>query len=249
MWARYIFRIDDITPEMDRDNFYKIEKIFDKYNIQPIIWVVPDNQDPKLKWHGKIVDFRKKIKELSNKWWIVAQHGYQHVYSTKNSGIIGLNKYSEFAWLPYNQQIDKIRKGKKILEEKLWIHIKRWMAPAHSFDKNTCKVLKHIWFEYITDGIALYPFTKYGLKWLSQQLWRPIKLPWGIWTICLHPNIMKQDQIDYIGDFLRKKDEWLERLSTISYKTSPLGKLANIIFKAWFFLVLKTKNAYTKMSK
>lgn len=234
---KYIFRIDDVTPEMNRNNFYKIENIFDTYNIRPIIWVVPDNKDPKLKWHGKISDFRKKIKELSDKWRIIAQHGYQHIYCTKNSGIIGLNNYSEFAWLTYEEQLDKLEKGKKILNDKLWIDIKRRMAPAHSFDKNTCKALKHLWFEYITDGIALYPFTRYGLKRLPQQLWNPTKLPLGILTICLHLNTIYQKQINDIEHFLKKNREISKEISIISYQTNLWKKMVNIIFK-WLFFIL-----------
>jgi len=249
MPAKYIFRIDDVSPEMNRDNFHKIEKIFDTYNIRPIIWVVPDNKDPKLEWHGKIADFRWKIKELSKKWRTIAQHGYQHVYVNKESGILGITKRSEFVGLPYDKQLDMLGKGKKILEDRLWIKIGRWMAPAHSFDMNTCKALKHLWFDHITDGVAVYPFTRYGFKRLPQQLWRPLKLCFGTRTIGLHLNTINQQQIARIKDFCETSKDSMGELSKTSYQTNLWKGLVNIVFKIRFFLALTIKYAYTKRGK
>lgn len=232
----YIFRIDDITPGMNRDNFRQIEKIFDTYLIKPIIWVIPDNKDDKLNGYWEIDDFREEIKKLKNKWWIVAQHWYQHIYTTKNSWIIWLNKYSEFAWLKYNEQLHKIENGKKILEKNLWTSIKRWMAPAHSFDRNTCKVLNHLWFEYITDGIAVYPFERYWLKWLPQQLWQPqIKICW-IRTICLHINKYDKKIIHKIEEFIKRNNSlMIFNPEKLNYKNSIIKKILEILFKTFFW--------------
>ena len=52
---------------MNRENFDKIEKIFDSYGVKPIIGVVPDNQDKKLDGFGDIHNFREKIKSLDKK--------------------------------------------------------------------------------------------------------------------------------------------------------------------------------------
>ncbi len=99
-------------------------------------------------------------------------HGYQHLYETKNSGLIGLNNYLEFAGLPYEVQAEKIKKAWEIFTDN-GIRPKIWMAPAHSFDLNTLKALKeYTEIEYITDGFAVFPFTAYGFKWIPQQLWR-----------------------------------------------------------------------------
>ncbi len=200
---QYIFRIDDVTPEMNWENFSRIEKIFDTYWVRPIIGVVPDNQDTKLDGFGSIDDFWWKIRDLHKKWWIIAQHGYQHQYINTSSGIVGMNNYSEFAWLSYDEQYKKIQTGRQILQEKLGFVSKWWMAPAHSFDETTCKVLREIGFEYITDGIAIFPFEKYGLKWLPQQIWKPKKMLIGTWTICLHVNKYTPEFIDSIEEFCK----------------------------------------------
>lgn len=38
-------RMDDITPDMNWDNFLALKALFDKYHICPLIGVVPDNRD------------------------------------------------------------------------------------------------------------------------------------------------------------------------------------------------------------
>lgn len=232
----YLFRIDDITPWMNRDNFDRVEKIFDSYWIKPIIGVVPDNRDPKLDIFPHIDKFWKKIISLHEKGRIIAQHWYQHKYITKNSGIIWLNNYSEFAWLSYNDQKIKIQQGKLILEKNIWITIKWWMAPAHSFDKNTCKVLKDIGFEYITDWIAMYPFSKYGLKWLPQQIWKPQKKCFWIRTVCLHINNYDDRFMDNIEKFCQKNHELIIKdLSKLNYKNSIMKHIWNYLFKILFW--------------
>lgn len=43
MSAKYIFRLDDICPNMNWDNFYRLEEIFDKYDVKPVVGVIPNN--------------------------------------------------------------------------------------------------------------------------------------------------------------------------------------------------------------
>lgn len=203
----YIFRIDDVTPWMNWDNFLKLENIFDKYKIKPIIGIVPDNQDQEL-WVGEYSEeFWGKMKNLAEKWRTIAQHGYQHLYETQNNGMIGLNNYSEFSGLSYREQYQKIKKGKEILEKHLKKKVKWRMAPAHSFDETTCKILKELEFEYITDGISLFPFSRNGLKWLPQQIRKPIKKRKGTWTICLHPNSYSWTFLDDIEIFCKTESK------------------------------------------
>ena len=41
-------RMDDITPDMNWDNFYFFQELFRETGITPLLGVVPDNRDPKL---------------------------------------------------------------------------------------------------------------------------------------------------------------------------------------------------------
>jgi len=233
---KYIFRIDDITPWMNWNNFEKIEKIFDKFWIKPIIWVVPDNQDQKLDKFEKINDFWWKIRSLQKKWWVIAQHWYQHKYCTENSWIIWLNNYSEFAWLKYEEQFEKIKKWKDILEKNISEKIKWWMAPAHSFDKTTCKVLKNLNFKYITDWIALFPFKEHWLKWLPQQIWRPWKYPYWLffwtWIICFHINNEKEDFFINLEKFLEKNWEKVIWVDDVEYWKKWI---LDLLFRGYFW--------------
>ena len=46
--------------------------------------------------------------------WSIALHGYQHLYETNDSGLLGLNKY-EFSGLSYEMQIKKLKMQLKSL--------------------------------------------------------------------------------------------------------------------------------------
>ncbi|MDO8512122.1 MAG: DUF2334 domain-containing protein [bacterium] len=204
MGAKYVIRLDDICPTMNWDNFLKLESIFRKYNVKPIIGVVPDNVDKKLMVQLPLENFWSIIKGLLQEGWVVAQHGYQHKYINQEGGLLKISRQSEFAGCSYDEQLIKIRAGKEILERELDTKIEWWMAPAHSFDEQTCNALREVGFKYITDGIAVYPFKKFGLIWVPQQLWRPRKKLIGVWTICVHPNTIDDIYIQQLEFFIRK---------------------------------------------
>ena len=157
---------------MDWQKFERIQNLFFEYGIKPIIAVIPDNQDEKIKINPPDSAFWQKIKELGNRGWIIAMHGYQHKYAQENGGILKIHAKSEFAGLPHQEQYDKIKKGKEILENH-GIKTDIFIAPGHSFDKNTLKALKENGFNAISDGIALYPFKKYDIIWVPQIAWLP----------------------------------------------------------------------------
>ena len=189
--TKYLFRLDDICPKMNWQNFLRLEKIFLKYDIKPIIGIIPNNLDKSLEVGKEKSDFWEYMKDLVDKGWIVAQHGLDHTYTNKNSGIMKIGNNSEFAGKSYKDQYDRIKKGKKILNENLGINVEWWVAPSHSYDEVTCRALEILDFKYITDGFFLKPVVLFGLVWVPQQLWRPLKMPFGMWTICIHPNTFK----------------------------------------------------------
>ena len=192
--SSYLLRIDDVCPTMNRGAFLRIQRECDRLNIKPIIGIIPDNQDRKLNREPAWKEFWPLMRSLASNNWIIAQHGYQHIYN---------NDKTEFAGLPYHEQFKKIQRGRNILTEKLASTPRWFMAPAHSLDRTTCRALQALSFSHITDGIALYPFVKDGLIWVPQQLWRPISMPIGLWTICIHPNTMTGMEIDSLLHFLR----------------------------------------------
>lgn len=160
-------RIDDITPDMDWDSFYRFKELLDEYGIKPLIGVVPDNQDTNLMRSKKREDFWIYIKELRDAGWSIALHGYQHIYTTKKGGIFPLNNFSEFAGVSYEKQKEMIAYGqKKLAEHDVATDV--FMAPGHSYDKNTLKALQELGFRYVTDGFGREPYfyEKYQLTFL-----------------------------------------------------------------------------------
>ena len=193
MAKSYVFRLDDISWDMNYENFCRIRNLFFMYGIQPLIGVIPKNEDPKLKSQVGIrriseQEFWDEMYELqSNHGWSVALHGYEHVYVTANGGMFNINPWSEFAGLSYKQQDEKIRRGKAILEEH-GLTIDAFMAPGHSLDWNTVEALKENGIFTVTDGIAVYPYWKYGMLFIPQVWSWPKDGIWGIETVCLLIN-------------------------------------------------------------
>jgi len=218
---------------MDWDSFCALEKLFKRYDIKPIIGIIPDNHDPKLMAYPARPDFWEKMKLLADGGWIVAQHGYRHEYVNKAGGILGINDKSEFADLPYEEQFAKIRKGKEILERNLGTEVKWWMAPAHSFDRSTCHALADLGFTHVTDGIAIFPFERYGLTWIPQQLWKPRQRPFGVWTICIHPGSFSKADLKRLGCFIQKNRKSC-MIPEGRPSGNPLHKATDSIYSAWW---------------
>lgn len=201
------FRLDDITCDMNWDTFYAVKSVFDKYGIKPLIGVVPDNQDENLKKGQECSSFWEVIRELQKNGWCIAQHGYQHVYSSHNSGLLGLKDRSEFAGLSYPEQYGKIRRGKEILQ-KQGIYVTIFMAPGHTFDQNTLRALKASEFKYITDGYAYKDYKRLGIIHIPCRT-SNFCVGKGIDTICLHTNSMSADHINDLNEFIGKNRKYL----------------------------------------
>lgn len=199
---RYFFRLDDIASNMNWDNFESVMAIFKKYNIKPLIAVIPNVKDQKLINYPIKSDFWKIIKELNNIGWIVAQHGYRHI-SSGSGGVLKIHKSGEFGGIDFETQKSMIDSGCEIMESQM-LFPDVFVAPRHSFDKNTIKALRQSNFHFISDGIALWPFKKWGIVWLPQVLWRPRKGMFGLVTVALHTNTMNVDDIKKLEKFMEK---------------------------------------------
>jgi len=204
MSRRYIVRLDDACPTMDRKKWGIIESILDKYNIKPIVAVIPNNQDPKQQVDEFDEKFWTRVRSWQSNGWYIALHGFNHVYESKERGLLPMNKQSEFAGINKNIQMDKIRKGIQIFTNNN-INPVIWIAPSHTFDSNTLKVLKEETnIQIISDGIAYYPYNENDFFWIPQQNWRLQKKRKGIWTTCYHPNSMAEKDFLFLESFLKE---------------------------------------------
>lgn len=198
----FIIRLDDIHPQMNLHNFKRIIDCLKKFNVKGILGVIPDNQDISLNRNKIDNNFWQRIKTLERSGFVIAQHGYQHLYDTLEGGILNINHQSEFAGHPYDIQKKKMEAGKKILEKK-GLSPTFFMAPSHSFDDITLTVAKELDYA-ITDGFGLWPKIKKGLLFIPQLFASPMHLGVGVYTICLHTDNMNDNDFETIEKHLNK---------------------------------------------
>ena len=227
-------RLDDITPDMDWEKFRRLEKILDENKIAPLIGVVPNNQDPNLMRNEKMPNFAKQIKLWEEKEWVLAMHGWKHIYTTKQGGLFPLNDFSEFAGVPREKQRSMILDGKEKLQT-MGINTDIFMAPAHSYDTNTLSMLKEASFRYITDGFGDYPYEWKGLTFLpiAFQRSKDVKRAEGYTTLVFHTNTMSEQEFvgfekmveEHKDDFVSYKEffnapvvkqTWIKRMEEYS---------------------------------
>ncbi len=218
MGARYLIRFDDFFSGMDPDSFQKILSILKKHDTPAIIGVTPrwtdhsfDDSapdstqpppiDPQNMGTDSVPGFWSQIKELQKNGTEIALHGDTHtLFRAEN--LLGVNPYGEFAGLPLEVQIAKLRKGKTILENQ-GIKCRMFMAPGHSFDLNTLAALRETNIPWITDGKTLYPYLQEGIIHFPQITSDFRSFPLGIITICLHPQYMYPELYAEFENFCR----------------------------------------------
>lgn len=201
-------RIDGIAPEMDFEKFERFKAILDKYDIKPLIGVVPDNKDKKLRKCEPRADFWGYIKNLQNQGWIVAMHGYNHVYNTRKPGMFPVSDKSEFAGLSYQRQDEMIREGKRIFR-KNGINTDFFMAPFHSYDKYTLKALRTNGFHRIADGFGDGPYELDGMTFFPVAISKSRTLASkedGIVTFVYHIGTMTNRDFDVFEKLFEKGD-------------------------------------------
>lgn len=207
---KYLIRLDDACPTMDAMKWQRIENILHAYGVRPMVGVIPANKDPKQKIDSADSEFWSKVKTWEKKGWAIALHGYDHRFIS-NAGLKGLNpmwERSEFAGVPLEVQIEKIRKGVSVFRAN-GIEPKYFFAPAHTYDENTLLALhEESNIRVISDSIATQHYCKGDFVFIPQLGGRcaEMKLP-GIWTFCLHPSAMKEEDFAATERFLQAHKE------------------------------------------
>lgn len=187
MKARYLVRFDDICPTMNWRVWEQLETVLQAHDVKPIMAVVPDNRDPHLTVDAPQTDFWARVRRWQAAGWTIALHGHQHLYTTREAGLVGINRFSEFAGLAEDQQRDKLRLALAVFERE-GVRADAWVAPAHSFDAVTLRLLVQAGVRVVSDGFYTRPVQHMGAVWLPQQLWRFRPMWTGLWTVCFHHN-------------------------------------------------------------
>lgn len=243
---RITIRLDDITPDMDFAKFERFRELLAQKGICPLIGVVPDSRDPKLHMEDNRPDFWEMVKELQRQGWKIAMHGYRHLYTTQSAGLFPIGNKSEFAGLSFEEQDKMIREGKEILE-KHGILTDLFMAPSHSFDKNTLRALRNNSFHRITDGFGTEPFFYDGMLFYPISISRAKSLKDkrdGIVTFVYHANTMTDRDFDKLKDLLDtgKVVSYEEFESTEPIKRSFFGNI-------WQYSIAKAKFTAVRLKK
>lgn len=238
-------RMDDITPDMDWERFRAFKALLDRYEIRPLIGVVPENQDENLHCGEAAPDFWEYVKELQEQGWTVAMHGFRHIYTTKKGGLFPLNHFSEFAGVSYEEQSRMLREGRAILE-KNGVFTDLFMTPAHSYDRNTLKALAENGFVRMTDGFGSRPYRYKGLTFypIPFMLERSFRKKKGFTTMVVHANTMTKKDLARYERMLEEHRE-----SMISYECmlqeSPVSR--GFFGHAWEYLLAAAKHVLVKL--
>lgn len=230
----YILRLDDASNYCDKNKWDRMENLLNKYDIKPIVGVIPENLDEKfLSKYAKNEKFWNTVKEWQKNEWIIAMHGYNHLYVTDNGGINPVQKRSEFAGLSLKEQEEKIKKANDKLKSK-GVEPKLFFAPSHTFDLNTLKALrKKTNINIISDTISNDIYYENEFYFIPVQSGKVRKLPFKTVTFCYHPNEMEEKDFEILENFIKKNKTKFKKINIEKLqkrKKSYYDKLLNYLY-------------------
>lgn len=215
--VKYIIRLDDACETMDWNKWITMEKLLEKYEVTPIVGIIPDNKDPEFCFDQK-ENFWNKCSEWKKKGWTIAQHGYQHRYHQNNKNKyfqLAHEKTTEFAGVSISEQYKMLLCGYNIMVEHEVIPT-CFFAPAHTFDSNTIAAIKQIGkYNFVSDGYALRPYKKRHVAFLPSIFDTPHEAKKGIFTFVYHPNTMNEKKFMDLENFLKKNQEKFVNADTV----------------------------------
>lgn len=217
--VQYLIRLDDLCPTSNLEKWRRFFDLFDYYSISPIVAVIPNNRDPKLlKCGGFNHNYWQYVRDLQERKYVIAMHGFDHCYVSTDSGIMKQNRRSEFAGLSLHIQEHKIMAAVEIFESEN-IRSNIFIAPAHSFDHNTLKALKkYSNIRIISDGLLASPYKRLGFKWIPVQLSAVEPKLHGTWTFNYHPETCSKNDFEKLEAFIHRNHQYFVSLSELNFK-------------------------------
>ena len=221
-----LIRIDDVCENMDWKLMSKLESLFDKYSIKPVLGVIPHNKDDSFFSFPRNDNFWEQVRNWQSKGWEIVQHGYTHIYDKlceKKSDYFNYGGGSEFFGHSLEVQEKRIRSGlEKFKREK--INIRSFFAPNQTYDKNTFLALKNCGIKEVIDGYGLMPYYENDIKFIPQLFEKIILLPFGIQSTKLHLHTWKDTDYENFENFIKTNSK-----KVISYDQA-LSKINNNYF-------------------
>ena len=160
--AQYLLRIDDLCPTVSAERWQQLQSLIEEFRLQPILAVVPDNQDPELQVSPPDPAFWDRMRALEAAGAAIGLHGYRHLCVSRGRSLVDLHRISEFAGVPAATQRAWIGEGMRILRGH-GLDPKIWVAPRHGFDANTLAALREEGILALSDGFARAPFLRSGI--------------------------------------------------------------------------------------
>ena len=214
----YLLRVDDASEHWNKENWQRMHDLCKAYDIKPIVAVIPNNEDAKLLKYPYDIGFNEKILNWIEEGWTPAMHGYNHVFISEFSGMNPVNNRSE-------------------LLHALEIYPKIFVAPAHTFDKNTLIALKEESdIRIISDTIAKDIYYDDDFYFIPQQSGevREIKLPTV--TFCYHPNNMSEKSFNKLEDFIVKHKNEMISFNDLVMRKRKLDFQDKVLKSAYFMI-------------
>jgi predicted deacetylase len=199
--AQYLLRFDDLCPTVSAKGWQRCEDLIRQFRLKPILAIVPENRDPELQCSPRDPVFWERMRVLEAAGAITGLHGFRHLCLNEGRSLVGFHRRTEFAGISSGKQRVWIHAGLRILRG-YGLHPRIWVAPRHGFDRRTLHALRAEGISLLSDGLARMPFLRGGITWIPQQLWGPAEKLQGIWTICLHPNTVGEEQIAALRAFV-----------------------------------------------
>ena len=202
-----LIRFDDIAENMNWDLMEKCEELFKKYNIKPLLGVIPNNQDKELLANQKNEEFWKRVREWEKMGWEIAMHGYSHVYDSVAQNKKDYFKHgggSEFYGHSFEEQKNRLQKGLKKFENEN-VKIRAFFAPNHIYDENTFLALKSLGIKQVIDGYGLFPYEENGIIFTPQLFYENIFIPFGLQSTQIHLNTWTDQDFINFKNFIEQK--------------------------------------------
>ncbi len=238
----YLIRLDDASEYWDREKWFRISALLNKYKIKPIFGIIPENKDPSLLSYPKDDTFWNVVQQWIANGYTPALHSYEHIYHTECAGINPVNSKSEFAGLSLEKQLLKIRRGNAILLEH-GINAEIFFALAHTFDQNTLEAIKRETdIRIVSDTIATDIYYRDGLYFIPQQAGMVRKMPFKTVTFCYHPNTMSEKEFLELEAFLEKHSQEFTSYSKLTLKNRRFG-VQDQLARWMYFGVRKLKKS------
>ena len=166
-----VFRCDDLSTRSSGNIERKLIETFQKRGKALTFGVIPcvcEDDFHKLNLQQNLLLSDSKIQmlreALKQKVVDISQHGYSHQTIRQDSA----GGYSEFDGVKYQEQFQKILKGKEMLEDVLGINIRTFIPPWGMADQDTIQVLEKMGFIGISPIITINISGLSDLKFLPE---------------------------------------------------------------------------------